>query len=119
MNECIKFAENKRIINDRIDKWLNEKEFHRMTLNSGYDGIIFFAQKLVSAFFDPNINDEIRSDSKIWSSYLTRDAREQAYRICDYVLNYMESYAKNGSLIGETRKGLMDVLREKWNEVKI
>jgi hypothetical protein len=34
-------------------------------------------------------------------------------------LNYMESYAKNGSLIGETRKGLMDVLREKWNEVKI
>jgi hypothetical protein len=36
-----------------------------MTLNSGYDGIIFFAQKLVSAFFDPNINDEIRSDSKI------------------------------------------------------
>jgi len=110
LSECIAFAENKRLLNDKIKEWINDQIYNKMTMNWWYKGTIGIAEMLVSVFFDPEKHDDIKSNPKIWSIYMTRDAREQAYRICGYVLKYLEWYAKDHRLGKKTKKELVEIL---------
>jgi hypothetical protein len=110
LSDCIAFAENKRLLNDKIKEWINDQVYKKMTMNWWYNGTVAIAEMLVSAFFDPETNKDIRSIEDLWSLYLTRDAREQWYRICNYVLKYLEWYAKDHRLGKKTKKELVEIL---------
>jgi hypothetical protein len=110
LDDCIEFVENKEKINEQIKKWLNENVYHDMTWRYWYSGTLWVAKHLMNAFFNPKLNDRIRSSNEKSSMFLERDAREQAYRICDYVIRYMRWYAKDHRLEEKTKEEILKIL---------
>ncbi len=110
LNDCIAFAKNKEKYNEKIKKWLNEDIYDQMTWRRWYSWTLSSAENLVQAFFNPKVNAHLRSIPERSKIFLNRDSREQAYRICDYVLKYMKWYAEDDRLKQDTQEQLHKIL---------
>ena len=112
LDQCISFAENKRAINDKIGKNVNDDIYHSFTGSYAYTGTLNRAITVTQAVLNPTIYDGIVEKPSMGENiYLTRDTLEQAYRICDYVLAYLKGYIKDPRLQNQVEESKSEIVK--------